>query len=287
MLLSYARPAGISWFIVGTGAAFLTDQAALTNGRPGSATRIQWLSGAQTTASVLKIQGGWSAYGYNNVQRMAGVIGTTLPVGTKIIASLSTGIGYNVAPTETRVIQRPDGVRVALFVFPDGLPGTFAVQFAIYNDVNGYATIDAGSTFDIGELWVGPAVEWCIRPTYESGREDLSKMQLSIGGQPFPVRRRSMATSQIEISPVTYDQAYGGIDTLVEGVNYVRDQLVGYQPCLIVPITAQPFTRAPINLDYVNRHAEFGYCRSPGPITGDAPRFVFSAEFVAPPPILP
>lgn len=279
MLLSYGRPEDITWSLLGTGAAFLTDSGALDDGRPSSATRIQWLSGSQTTSSVLTLRAAWVT-GNVNI-RLVGIVGTTLPVGTKVICKRQFDLSWGGAQ-EARIIQRKDGVRVVWFYFDEDGYERSGFEFEIYNDVNGASSIEADSAFDIGEAWGGICSQWCIRPTYASGRDDLSVMKQSIGGQPFPVRRRALATSQIEFTPVTYDQAYGD-----EGLDYIREFLLAYQPAVVVPITSKPFTGTPIDLDYVNQHAEFGYARSIGEIVGEAPRFVMSAQFAAPPALLP
>ena len=283
MLLSTDRP-DLTWTLVGTGAAFLTDEDALTNGRPSSGTRIQWLSGAQTTASFLQLRGTWVS-GAQPI-RLAGLVGLTLPIGLKIIASLRYYSSWGYREVEGVVVQRQDGVRVAWFVFDqNGDPGdddVAGIEFKIFNDAGGVAVIDADSTFDIGEAWAADGSEWCIRPSYESDREDLSKMRDSIGGQPFPVRRRSKAISQIELTPVIYGSAFG--DT---GLSVIRESLLAYQPSVVVPMTAEPFTGGGIDAAYVNKFAEFGYANNIGPIKGEAPRFVMSAGFVAPPALLP
>lgn len=285
MLISHSRPSVISWSLLGAGAAFLTSADALDDGRPGSATRIQWLSGSQTTSSVLTLRGAWSS---GQIQTgLIGIVGTTLPVGLRIVGSLRFDLTWGYSEVEGTVIEREDGVRVAWFIFPEGIEATTGIEFQIYNDVDGVTGITADSTFDIGEAWGGACDNWCIRPSYQSSRQDLSVFRQSLYGQPFPVRRRAMSTSQIELSPVSYDSAYGAIGTTREGVAFVRNQLLGYQPCVVVPMPAKPFTNGTTDMDYVNRHAEFGYCRNAGPIVGEAPRFVFSAEFTAPPPILP
>ena len=288
MLLSTDRP-DMTWSLVGTGAAFLTDEDALTNGRPSSGTRIQWLSGAQTTASVLKLRGTWSS-GLVPV-RLVGLIGLNLTVGLKIIAALRHDLSWNYRPVEGVVVERQDGVRVAWFVFDqtgDDQDEVDGIEFQIFNDAGGYAVIDADSTFDIGEAWGAPASEWCIRPSYESGRDDLSKMRKSIGGQPFPVRRRSETISQVEFTPLVYQSAFGDQPTYGSpSLSIVRESLLAYQPSVIVPMTAEPFTGGGVDAAYVNKFAEFGYANSIGPIKGEAPRFVMSAGFVAPPALLP
>lgn len=279
MIISYARPEEITWSLLGTGATFMTDSEALDDGRPSSATRIQWLSGAQTTSSVLTLRATWVT-GIINV-RLVGIIGTTLPVGTKVVCKRRFDLTWS-GDQESRVVQRPDGVRVVWFYFDEDGEERSGFEFEIFNDVNGIAAIEADSAFDIGEAWGGICSQWCIRPTYASGRDDLSVMKQSIGGQPFPIRRRALATSQIEFTPVTYEQAYG-----MEGLEFIREYLLAYQPVVVVPITSKPFTGTPIDIAYVTKHAEFGYANSIGEITGEAPRFVMSAEFVAPPALLP
>lgn len=282
MLLSYSRPEAISWTLTGTGAAFLTDDDRLTNGRPESGTRLQWLTGAQTTSSVLGLR---ASFPVATVIRLCGLVGLTLPVGTRIVCGLKRPAdgGYTYQTAECDIVQRVDGVRVAWFPFADGLDEISGVEFAIYNDVSGAATIEADSTFQIGEAWIGMGEEWCIRPQYRSERNDLSKMNKSIGGQPFPVRRRSEAISQLEFTPVVYSDAYANDGSLYD----IRERMLAYEPCVVVPIIGAPFTNAAVTLEYVNRHAEFGYLSDPGPITGEAPRFIMSAKFTAPPALLP
>lgn len=279
MLISFARPDAITWALVGTGASFLTDEGALVDGRPTSATRIQWLSGAQTTASVLTLRGTWNTAPTDI--RLCGLVGLTLPVGTKIVCRRFFDLSWS-GPQTGYVVQRSDGVRVVWFYFPEDSQERTGFEFEIFNDVNGAASIPADSTFDIGEAWGGLCEEWCIRTSYDSGRDDLSVMKQSIGGQPFPVRRRAIATSGIEVTPVIYDQAWGD-----NSLDDLREQMLAYKPVVVVPITAKPFTGSPIDSAYINRHAEFGYAKSIGPISGEAPRLKMTADFAAPPALLP
>jgi hypothetical protein len=156
-------------------------------------------------------------------------------------------------------------------------------RHAFYNDVGGVAPIAADSDFELGEIWVGDVQEWRIRPTFQSGIEDYSKTKLSISGQPFRISRRVAKTSSIEVTPAAYDSAFGA-----GSMNELRARLASAAPCVVFPVTAQPFTgSAAIEQDYVNRHAEFGFATTLGPIIGEALRFVFSARFKAPPVLLP
>ena len=285
MLISYSRPSPITWSLNGAGSAFLTSSSRLANGRPNSATRIQWLSGTQTTSSVLRLRGSWVGSSPVNVYSgLLGLVGITLRVGTRIVASVYSGGNWALNPVEGRVQQRKDGVRVAWFVMPTVAYPQDGVQCAIYNDVNGTAFIPADSTFEIGEVWAGASSEWRIKTDLDLNASDLSKNVVSLGGQPFPVRRRAVKRTQFTMTPKTYAETF----TATPSVDDLREDLLGLQPAVVCPMTAAPFTGATsIDTDYLHRHAQFGYFSTVGPITGQAPRFMFSGQFDAPPAWLP
>lgn len=298
MILSYSRPTGIVWGVGGTGAAFLTPSARLTNGRPSSGTRIRWLSGAQTTSSVLELQGIlYPSLFLSKIVTLAGLFGVTLPVGTRIECILSSSLGtYTV---ETRVVERSDGTREAIFYFDHAttIEVSTIVNFKIYNDVYGDATIAADSDFEIGEAWAAPSALWCIRPTPSFDKEEWSKQNLSLNGQPFPVARRSSDVTSIEVTPVIYSKTWGALDVAGEatqiaqadlGIADLRERLMAFEPAVIVPMANAPFTGSDtVDPNYVNRHAQFGFFAKCGPIVGTAPRFSFSGQFTAPPALLP
>jgi hypothetical protein len=283
MLISYSRPDPITWSLNGTGAAFLTDPIRLTNGRPTAATRMTFVSGTQTTSSVLNLRAAWAEFGYNDRVRLVGIVGTTLPVGLKIVASISTGFVWTNSPTEGIIVERADGVRVCWIRIPDtAWPGA-GVQISIFNDYNGVAPLAPSEEFEIGEVWIGDSQSWTIRPTLQLGVRDFTKTKESIGGQPFRIPRRSARTALLEFTPTTVDQTFG-----MASVEALQDRLLGAAPCVVVPIDRRPFSGATsIDQDYLNANAMFGYATSLGPITGQPPRFTFAAQFQAPPVLLP
>lgn len=284
MLISYNRPEPIVWTIVGTGAEFLTDPEALSNGRPSSGTRIQFVSGTQTSASVVSLRAAWPSAD-SIIVGLAGLVGTTLPVGLRVVCSVYFGGGWTYNAIEGTVFLRADGVRCVWFYFPVNFLSVpvQGIQFSIYNDVGGVVVpLAAEDPFDIGEIWFGEASQYCIRPEYQSGKDDHSSFKQSIQGQPFPVKRRASSTSSVELTPLIYDAMWPDL-----GIDYIRSKLLGYAPAVVVPITSKPFTGTAIDPVFVNRHAEFGYAKTVGPIVGEAPRFKWSADFVSPPALLP
>lgn len=219
MLISYSRPA-ITWSLIGAGAAWLSDDAgaALTNGRPASVSRLQWLSGAQTTASILTLRGVWgSAF----APRVLSLLGLTLPVGTLITLafrrSADAGYTYQADIASQRIVQLPDGSRCAWFVLADGLDPVIGVEFRIHNDVNGAAAIAADSTFDMGEAWVGPTVEIPHASDWKDIDNDPSVTRRSKGSQPFTAPVRGFRTLQVpfaiaQLSAVRAGGLAGGAD---------------------------------------------------------------------------
>ena len=162
MLISYNRPPDIAWSLIGAGAAWLSDDAgaALINGRPAAASRLQWLSGAQTTASVLTLRGSW---GTAIAPRVVGLVGLTLPAGTLIRLAFrrpaDAGYTYLADVPQQRIVQLPDGSRCAWFVLDDGLDPVIGVEYRIVNDVYGSASIAAGALVSSSSPRIAPFVQ--------------------------------------------------------------------------------------------------------------------------------
>lgn len=238
MLISYNRPSDIAWSLIGDGSAWLSDDAgaALVNGRPAAASRLQWLSGAQTTASILILRGTW---GTAIAPRVVGLVGVTLPVGTLIRLAFrrpaDAGYTYLADIPQQRVVLLPDGSRCAWFVLDDGLDPVIGVEFHMVNDVNGAASITAGATVDLGEAWVGPTVEIPHEAGWSRGIADPSVLRRSKGSQLFASPQRSWRTLQVQFSPDVEADVRG--DGLDGGSDWeqIEAALLSGAPCAAVP----------------------------------------------------
>jgi hypothetical protein len=212
MKISYNRPA-IAWSLIGAGAAWLSDDAgaALTNGRPAAVSRLQWLSGAQTTASILTLRGTWATAFAPGVLAL---LGLTLPAGTLITLAFrrpaDAGYTYQADVASQRVVQLPDGSRCAWFVLTDGLDPVIGVEYRIHNDVNGAASIAADSAVDVGEAWVGPTVEISHTADWKDIDNDPSVTRRSKGSQPFTAEVRGFRTLQAPFAIATLAAVRGG-----------------------------------------------------------------------------
>ncbi|MGS1128463.1 hypothetical protein ACVCL3_15820 [Rhodanobacter sp. UC4437_H4] len=212
MLISYSRP-DITWSLIGTGATWLSDDAgaALTNGRPASVSRLQWLSGAQTTASILTMRGVW---GTAFAPRVLALLGLTLPAGTLITLAFrrpaDAGYTYQADVASQRVVQLPDGSRCAWFVLADGLDPVIGVEYRLHNDVSGSASIAAGSAIDVGEAWVGPTVEVPHGSDWRDMDNDPSVVKRSKGSQPYAVEVRGYRTLQVPFAIAKLAAVRGG-----------------------------------------------------------------------------
>lgn len=236
MLISYSRPKSIAWSLIGTGAAWLTEADVLTNGRPAAAARLQWLSDAQTTASVLTLRGTWSTA---LVPRVVALLGLTLPVGTMIKLAFrrpaDAGYTYLADVAQQRVVQLPDGSRCAWFVLDDGLDAVIGVEYRLANDVNGSASIEAGAAFDIGEAWVGPAVDVPHEAGWARGRVDPTTLRRSKGGQLFGRAARSWRSLQLRLAVAPQEEVDG--DGLANGSDWmsIEAALLAGNPCCAIP----------------------------------------------------
>lgn len=212
MKISYNRPA-IAWSLIGAGATWLSDDAgaALTNGRPAAVSRLQWLSGAQTTASILTLRGTWATAFAPGVLAL---LGLTLPVGTLITLAFrrpaDAGYTYQADVASQRVVQLPDGSRCAWFVLADGLDPVIGVEYRLHNDVNGAASIAADSAFDVGEAWVGPTVEISHTTDWKDVDNDPSVTRRSKGSQPFTAEVRGFRTLQAPFAIAKLADVRGG-----------------------------------------------------------------------------
>lgn len=217
MLISYSRPA-ITWSLLGAGAAWLTDADALTNGRPSSVSRVQWLSGAQTTASVLTLR---ATLATACAPRVLALLGLTLPVGTLIRLAFrrtaDSDYTYLADVPQQRVVQLPDGSRCAWFVLAAGLDEVIGVEFRLVNDVAGAAAIAASAAIDIGEAWIGPCVEVPHAADWKDIDTDPSVTRRSKGSQPFTAPARGYRSLQVpfalgKLSAVRGGALAGGAD---------------------------------------------------------------------------
>jgi|GEM_PF-270643 len=235
MLLSYNRPP-ITWTLVGTGATWLTDASALTNGRPAAAARLQWLTDAQSTASVLVLRGTWAN---GLAPRLVGLIGLTLPVG--ILVNLAfrrqsdAGYDYIPASTQQRLVELPDGTRVAWFALADGLDPVIGVEFRLTNDVGGMVAIAAGQAFEIGEAWIGPTVELPHESDWGRGVTDPTNLRRSKGGQLFGSKSRSWRTLRARLSVAPVSEVAG--NGLAGGADWERVEaaLAAGGRCAVAP----------------------------------------------------
>lgn len=250
MLISYLRPNPIAWSLIGDGAAFVSDDAgdALTNGRPAAASRLQWLTGAQTTASVLTLRGTW---GTAIAPRMVGLVGLTLPAATLITLAFRrpADAGYTYLEDEysQRITQLPDGTRCAWFVLDADLDPVIGVEYRIANDVDGAASIAADSTFDIGEAWVGPAVDITHETGWSRGVSDPTTLRRSKGSQLFGREQRSFRTLRVRFSVSYADEVSGSSLANNQDWEQVEAQLRAGARCVVLPRWAG------MTADYIQR----------------------------------
>ncbi len=178
MLFSYNRPTGITWAISGTGAAFLTDSAALCNGMPADVTRLRWLSaGSPATTDNVVLTG---TLGTTIKARSAALLmpnlATAIPAGVKVTCAgkLSGGaVALGGDALTQRTVRLPNGASARPWVFPAVSIDTIVIT--IYNDNNSSGSsvtwAIANQIIDLGEVWVGEGAD------YRAKQDPHRKMQ--------------------------------------------------------------------------------------------------------------
>ncbi|WP_430391066.1 hypothetical protein [Dyella sp. 20L07] len=235
MKISYNRPTSIAWSLAGAGAAWLTDSDALTNGRPAAVVRLQWLTGAQTTASVLTLRGTWAAA---LTPGMVGLVGLSLPIGTLITLAFrrptDAGYTYQAGVYQQRVTQLPDGSRCAWFLLADGLDPVIGIEYRIANDVSGAALIPADSTVNLGEAWIGTTIDVPHEASWTRGIVDPTTVRRSKGGQLFGVPAKTWRSLSVRLSASPLSEVSG--DGL-QGTDWeqIEGELAAAGRCVVVP----------------------------------------------------
>lgn len=249
MIISHTRP-DILWTL--TNGTFVTEQSRLTNGRVTSATRI-------LADDDLLLAGTFN--GGEIVPKLAGLIAVSLEPGTMVTCSYKRDgdSGYPYQSQTQPVVQAADGSKNVWFAYPEGLDAVTDVQFSI--PLSNIPT--AGLYVDIGEMWVGPGSEYKVQPTYTLGLDRLSRQQLSIYGQPYPVKRSYKRSHVIQLIPTRYNGAFVSTDNHIT----LSSAIARFETCAIVPITSAMFDGiSAIDADYVNRHAALCYAEDIRPL---------------------
>lgn len=208
MFVGHSRPSG-TWTISGTGAAVVSGIDNIDDGRPDTLTALTWLTGTQTTSSVLRLRCDWTDA---IVPRLVGLSNITLPAGTKITASFrrasDTAGTYPYTPTAynatQRIVEGPAGERTAWIMLPDGATPVIGCEIQIWNDVDGSASIAAATPFYIGEAWVsaGDDVKIATQPQIQpvdptASNWSTTNQPYTVPGTPYRQFQFSLATDSV------------------------------------------------------------------------------------------
>lgn len=170
MKIAHSRPNGVTWTVdTSAGAAILSSTAELDDNRPDTVTAIRWTSGTQNTGSVVRLRGAWTT---PQAIGLVGLSNLRLPVGTRISATFrrsSDPAGtYPYSPPMLSASQRLfSGIRDerTAWLLPNAsVSNIVGVEFQVWNDVAGTASIPASTVFQLGEAVIAAATDLPIAP---------------------------------------------------------------------------------------------------------------------------
>lgn len=188
----------------GSGAAFLTDSAALFDGRAGSGTSLRWTNGTQNTSSYVEITVTITANPFGEASPRKGGAGLVNVVG----------VPYNLKTVIGGITQRlrygPRG-ELCAWVFPAANGTTLVIR--LYND-DGTITppIAAAATIGLGEVIVGRLIKinTLINSSPSRVIQDTTVQSVSAGGQLNELMRKPWFGVPTPLGHFTIDQAKGG-----------------------------------------------------------------------------
>lgn len=192
MIIGYSTPitrpsTGITY----TGPA-LTSLAGLKDGRPGALTVLEW-------AGTPAIRASWDAA---IKPRVAALINTSLPVGIDVEVSLKQpGGAYDYQSQSLTIVEFPSGERGCIATWPAGLEDVDGIEW----ELSGTSMADEDE-FSVGELWVSPGDEYCIRSTWGDGIT-RSGEGVSINGSLYVFPDAPRRSLDVEIVPQAYERA--------------------------------------------------------------------------------
>lgn len=220
-LVGHSAASGGSWTCIGTGASFDSDADALNNTAVADVTAIKWLSGSQTTTSVLKLQYLWSTPKDIRDIPILNLLDASqipMPAGIKIVVKgrrqADSGFTYSLGGNSgtQRTVSTDNGSTECRIVTAAGNDPLIGYEVAIYNDLNGATHFTAGQYIYIGEIDALEGEEVKVMsdsqgwlPKFEGQIPD----RRSNNNQSRRVITKPYRRQPIKSIPVRIDQAYG------------------------------------------------------------------------------
>lgn len=236
MLISYGMPEVTGWAIAGTGASFITDEAALTNGRPADATRMQWTSNPPTISDTVTLTATLaSAINARCAAFLLPNILTAIPAGVKIelsgkLSSSPVALGGNALTQRTALL--PNGAAALWAVFPSVSIDTFVVK--VYNDKSGATWATASQYVDLGEAWCGKGADFATANDIETVLQGGLTQRQSHNNQAWPLAVKPYR--QITANLVPMDVAVmRGPNPAQDDFETVANAIGQSATCVIIP----------------------------------------------------
>lgn len=200
----------------GSGAAFLTNAAALFDGRTGSGTSLRWTNGTQNTSSYVEITVTISANPFGESSPRQGVAAFINVQGSGVVYNLKTVIGG----VTQRLRYGPRG-ELCSWAFPFANGTTIVMR--LYNDNgSGGSPIASAATIAIGEIFVGRVIDLPTLVYNNPTRQPLdpTAYQRSAGGQLWQLMRKPYWQAGATLGRFSNADAKGGASsTLADGGN--------------------------------------------------------------------
>lgn len=211
LILGYGNYDMIGAQITGSasGGAFLSDSDKLFDGHPSTLTRMQWISGTQTTSSYLAIQVYPTAAGSLSPTGVEwGVVAfmqTSLPENMKINI-WANGIGLDLLFQTTMQLDASGETTSCFGYFANQTGAPLIVQ--IMNDDGSGHPMSASEEFTAGELFAGKRADFEMKRDEQASWAATPKLRLSAADVQWPILPPLVRTFAANLTPVNQQSAF-------------------------------------------------------------------------------
>lgn len=274
MLISYAMPAIASSDIVDGAWATSDEGSALFDGKPARRARVLWNAGT-SIYSYVSIPVTFAA---PSLLRVFALLGTSMPPGVRIAFKTPTGGSFGGNTSDVFTTYQPDQTTAAWGIGDQDTISDAGCTIRIYNDCNGETWISDWESFDLGEVWLAPAVTVGIRDGWDVQTTDPAVFNRTRAGQLNVARQSAYRVLTAAFAGLSTGSARG--EGLANGMDMDRlvSALRGGARCAVVPHYRDMITRE-LDGQAAARSAIYGYA-SQLPNVANISRGWFSGQLV-------
>lgn len=223
-----------------SGAAILSPSSALSDRRPDTPTRMQWMMGTPVSTHKFYLRAEFlPAF----VPGLIGVLNPSLPADLLVTAafrrSSDTPGTYPYTPTMyqpggQRIVEGPRGEKTCWLMVAPGADPVVGVQIEFWNNVDGHVAVASEAKFTVGEVVICPTMDVEIDRRWTLTTIDPTTTQYDPWRQPVVQPGTPYRRLTFQLPPEDIDDVFGSATDARERLLAKIDR---GQSCVYIPRT--------------------------------------------------